>query len=336
MTKSLPRVDVLISTFNEERYVGRCLDAVITQDYPRELISIWLVDGGSTDGTVETARQYAARDGRINLIADGTRLNLPEALNLGIARCDAEIVVKIDAHGYPDRSFVRLAVEDFAAHDSGLACVGGRPLQQGETRFGRALAIARTSRYGVGASGYACNTNLEFVDTVQCGAYRRSALLEVGAFDPQMNYGEDEEANWRLRNAGYRILLDSRIRFHYFTRPTWGSAFRQYRNYGRARAAVVRKHPSFLRPYHLAPAALVGVLGLLVALSLFSAEARLALVALLGLYWTLAVAAAFAARIDHPRLLAETAAAFSALHLGYGVGLLDGCVSFSKKAPSIS
>src|SRR5919108_325016 len=55
-----PTVDVVVSTYNEERYIERCLDHVIGQDYPPELVRIWLVDGGSSDRTVEILRRRAA------------------------------------------------------------------------------------------------------------------------------------------------------------------------------------------------------------------------------------------------------------------------------------
>src|SRR6185312_7830129 len=132
-----------------------------------------------------------------------------------------------------------------------------RPEQTGETAWGVAAALARTSRFGTGGSVYAGTSQRELVDTVQCGVYRREALERVGAFDDSMVYGEDDELNWRLREAGYRIVLDDSIRFIYFTRASLSGLFRQYRNYGRAKVRVLARHPRFLRPWHLAPAAFV-------------------------------------------------------------------------------
>src|SRR5438876_5025635 len=230
-----PTVDVIVSSFDEERYVGRCLRAILSQDYPAELLRVWLVDGGSSDRTVEIARRISATDSRLTVVADGIKRNLPEALNLGLPKGNGELVAKIDAHGYPDLDFIRHAVAVFSNAGADVACVGGRPVQEGETAFGRALACARGSRFGVGGSVYAGRSTREFVDTVQCGVYRRTALDDVGHFDPSLIAGEDEELNWRLRCSGYRIVLDTRIRFHYVARSSWLAAFRQYRGYGRAR-----------------------------------------------------------------------------------------------------
>jgi len=301
-----------MSTLNEERHIARCLQEVIRQDYPAELVRIWLVDGGSSDRTVEIAARLADAEPRMTVIADGRRLNLPEALNVAIERSSGELIAKIDAHGYPERDFVSCAVAAFESAEIG--CVGGMPIQEGETPFGEALATARGSRFGVGGGTYAIKGDRKFVDSVQCGVYRRSVLDRVGAFDPAMNFGEDDELNWRVVQTGHRILVDRRIRFHYVTRPTWRAAYRQYRNYGEARVRVVRRHPEFLRPHHLAPAVFVTGGATLAASAVVSPAARRALTAAVAAYSTAALTAAN----GRPRV----AGAFAALHVGYGVGML--------------
>lgn len=320
------RIDVVISTLNEERYVERCLEHVLGQDYPRELVSVVLVDGGSTDRTVELAGRMAAQDPRLEVVADGRRRTLPEALNVGIARGSGELVAKIDAHGYPATDFLRRAVEAFDSGGEDIACVGGRPEQTGETEWGVAAALARTSRFGTGGSVYAGTSQRELVDTVQCGVYRREALERVGGFDDSMAYGEDDELNWRLREAGHRILLDDSIRFIYFTRASLRGLFRQYRNYGRAKVRVLARHPRFLRPWHLAPAAFVlGAVALVLGAALGPTWLRIAAAACAGTYIAGAVAVAFAAARS-PAVALRVVAAFAAIHFGYGTGMLAGLV----------
>jgi succinoglycan biosynthesis protein ExoA len=319
-------IDVVISTFNEERYIERCLEHVLGQDHPRQLVKVMLVDGGSTDRTVDLARRIAAQDARLEVVADGRRLALPEALNLGIAHGSGELVAKIDAHGYPATDFLRRAVDAFESAGEDVACVGGRPEQTGETPWGVAAALARTSRFGVGGSVYAGTSRQELVDTVQCGVYRRQAVERVGGFDESMVHGEDDELNWRLREAGYRILLDDSIRFVYFTRGSLRGLFLQYRNYGRAKVRVLARHPRFLRPWHLAPAAFVLVaVALVLAAAVGPTWLRIAAAACAAAYLAAAVVAAFKAGRE-PGVALRVVAAFAAIHFGYGSGMLAGLV----------
>ena len=323
--KDEPLVDVLISTFDEERDIERALDAVFAQT---RCARVTVVDGGSRDRTPAILRSRAQREPRLRVIADGVRRTLPEALNLGLSRTALPFVAKVDARTFLARDFLEHALAVLAepgAEDIG--CAGGQPEQFGTTAFGDGFARARTSAYGVGRSGYADRRARAEVDTVQCGVYRRIALDQVGRFDAALQYGEAEELNWRLRLAGWRIVRDARIRFRYVTRPSWSAAFRQYRNYGRARVAVWEKHPGFLRPHHLAPsAALVGAASLAV-LAPFSREARACALTGAAAYGIGALIAAVKGSEGRVDRVPYTMAAFTALHGGYGLGLAEALAS---------
>ena len=333
MPLETPSIDVLVCTYNEEAYIQRCLRSLFAQRYPTRP-HVFVIDGGSTDRTVDVVRSLQPEYAALTVIADGRRLNLPESLNLGLERSCGHLIAKVDAHGYAERDFLARAVAGLQQHGPAVGCIGGRPLQEGETPFGRALALARSSSFGVGASGYARESRLAEVSTVQCGVYRRRALVDVGGFDPDMQYGEDEELNWRLRRAGWTILLDTQVRFHYVTRPTWRAAFRQYRNYGRARVRVIRKHPRFLRPHHLVPPAFVAGVGGQAALAPFSRKARRRLGATISLYGILTGVAAARAANGDLHLVPRVAGAFPALHLGYGWGMLAGVAATAMRAAS--
>jgi glycosyltransferase involved in cell wall biosynthesis len=324
----LPNVDVVVCTYNEGAYIARCLEHILQQDYSPGLLGVLLVDGGSTDDTLAIASKWAQADSRLRILTTGERLNLPQSLNHALEQSSADIVAKIDGHGYPDKSFIRLAVEALI-EDETLACVGGRPIQMGDTRFGEAVALARQSRVGVGGSEYGRRATRDYVATVQCGVYRRAALDEVGWFDTSMNFAEDEELNWRLTQRGHRILLDVAVKFHYVARPSWRAAYRQYENYGRARVMVVRKHRKYMRLYHTAPSLFLLTLSVLSIASVFSPSLRHLVVATAALYFgTIAIEAV---RVSCRRfeLAVLTIGAFTALHLGYAVGMLRGLASVS-------
>ena len=111
----------------------------------------------------------------------------------------------MDAHTYLYPDYLRRAAELLAEEGPKVCCVGAQPEQVGETPFGEAVALARGSSFGVGNSVYADERVRAEVDTIQAGVYRRAPIEEVGGFRTDMLVGEDEELNWRLKKAGYRL-----------------------------------------------------------------------------------------------------------------------------------
>ena len=77
-----PFVTVILPVRNEARFIRRCLEAVLSQDYARERMQVLVVDGMSDDGTRAIVNQFVARDARVRLI-DNPKQIVPTALNLG-------------------------------------------------------------------------------------------------------------------------------------------------------------------------------------------------------------------------------------------------------------
>lgn len=329
-----PLVSLVLPILNEAAHLDRSLGAIDRQSYPRDLIEILAVDGGSNDGTLEMLRARMASDRRVRLLG-GPGVNTPQAMRIGAAAASGEIIVKVDGHGWMNDHFVEVAVDRLLA-DPRLGCVGGVIEPIATTAAQRANAIARFSWLGVGGGVYTRGKHVQETDTVQCGAYRRAALDDAGGFDPALAYGEDEELNFRVRRAGWRILLDPAMRFMYQVRPDAFALFRQYFRYGRARVAVIRRHPSFFRLKHALPGLVVACLIASVPLAISSW--RNVTLTFWGGYAALLLGGGSALAIRHrfsrPDLVA---ASLAALHLGYGLGTLRGLLdrprALAERAP---
>ena len=161
---------------------------------------------------------------------------------------------------------------------------------------------------------------------------RPARARAAGGFDEELQLGEDEELNHRLRRAGFRILFEPRMRFSDVIRPTSKGLWRQYRAYGRARVKVVRKHPNFLRAKHAAPLALVSAAGISAVLPLARRPLWRVPAAPAGGYAALlaggGAALSVRARFGHPWLVM---ASLACVHLGYGIGSLQGIADWARR-----
>jgi glycosyltransferase involved in cell wall biosynthesis len=321
--KQLPFVSLVMSLRNEETFLSTSLAAIEDQDYPKELYELIAVDGGSTDRSVEILKAFPLSVSHTTL-ATGSNLTIPAAMNLGIRAARGDIIIKLDAHGYPSRNFVRGIAERLWAQPD-LGAVGGCIVQRGETPAAEANGWARTSAFGVGRGPYTAGQEEGYVASVQCGGYRREVLDRVGIFDEEIGVGEDDELNWRVVKGGYRILFTPAIEFFYYARSTLRALFRQYFWYGDARTLVLRKHPDFLRIKHLVPPAFVVALLLSFSLAFFFTFGRYSLAGLLAAYGLgLVAASARLAREKGWRYFPRFLGSFSAMHVGYGIGFLCG------------
>jgi glycosyltransferase involved in cell wall biosynthesis len=333
-TKSVerqPMVTVIMPVRNEAGFIARSLGAALAQDYPADRLEALLVDGRSTDQTRTVVASMAEADPRVRLLDNPAGI-APTALNIGIAAAKGEIIVRVDGHCIISANYVSSAVA--ALRESGANCVGGQVETLGHTPMGRAIAAAMTSPIGVGDAKFRYITTSQYVDTLFWGAYWRDEMLALGGFDEELVRNQDDEFNYRLRQAGGRILLDSRASAVYYCRDSIKRLWRQYYEYGFWKIRVFQKHIGAARWRHALPGGFVLFLLLTpIMLLLGGWPAGLALLGL-GSYAALLLGGAiFTAARSEWRYLLRLPIIWLCLHLAYGAGMLVGLVYWNLRRP---
>jgi glycosyltransferase involved in cell wall biosynthesis len=128
-----------------------------------------------------------------------------------------------------------------------------------------------------------------------------------------------------LANRRDVACIGGRMAFFYYVRPAFGALFRQYYNYGAARVKVLRKHPSFFRWKHVAPAAVIMTAVVALVLGLVAPQVAWPFIIALLVYGSfLVVAAATIGLKSHFYRFHYLLVSLLMLHLGYGLGMLRG------------
>jgi len=211
-------VAVVVPARNAEGMLAECLDSIVRQG-PGELI---VVDGLSTDRTLEIARSFGAR-----ILSDEGR-GLPAARSIGGRAASRRAVVLVDADVIlPDGSLEALLRE---FHEGGYTALqAGLESESGSGYWGQALA--EHHRTGLSRHWFG------LVATV----FDRDALLAHG-FDAAFESGEDIELRWRLSRAGVKAGVSRTTIVRHRFDDTWAFARGQFRADGRGLARMVRKH----------------------------------------------------------------------------------------------
>ena len=326
-----PTVTVIMPVRNEESFITQSLRAVLDQDYPAGRLQVLVADGMSEDRTREIVGELArAHPAHAVEIVDNPGGIVPTGINAALALAMGQVIVRVDGHTIIEPDYVAECVAALAA--SGADNVGGRMDAVGRGPVGEAVALATSSRFGVGDSQFHYAAGEHWVDTVYLGAWRREVFERVGAFDTEMVRNQDDEFNYRIRAAGGRILLTDRIHSRYYSRSSLRTLFRQYRQYGFWKVRVLQKHPKQMSARQFVPPVFVAVLTGGVLLGPLSRVVRRVSLAASGAYCLAAVTASISIARKHGwRHLPLLPVAFAAMHLGYGGGFLAGLVRFGRR-----
>ena len=112
------KVVTTIPSLNEERSIERSVRSLMTQDLPASWHMIHVVDGGSTDKTIDIVKELqdeVKREGgpRIQVIRNPERFS-PQARNLSLEACpkDTEFIFEMSSHAWVPKDHLRKRIED--------------------------------------------------------------------------------------------------------------------------------------------------------------------------------------------------------------------------------
>lgn len=315
---STPFVSIVMPALNEENFIADAIRSVLPEgaDFNWELL---VLDGGSTDATRDIVRAFSAADARIRLIANRKRLQAA-AMNTAARMADPRsgMLVRADCHAIYPPGFVAGCLRTLL--ETGAASVVVPLRSEGRTCLQHAIAFAQNSRMGNGGSAHRTGGRSGYVDHGHHAAFDRRVFLDLGGYDETFSHNEDAEYDARLTRAGHRIYLDANLTIGYFPRNTLGSLARQYRNYGRGRARMLRKHSITLKPRQMLPvAALIGSAG---ALPLALADPRAMLFPLSYVMACLLWGGALSV-LHWRRCLAFSGMAALVMHMSWAFGFLS-------------
>ena len=331
---SMIRLSVIVPCRNEIRYIGKCVESILAQDFPKTDMEVLFVDGMSTDGTRDLLTDYCSRYAFLHLI-DNEKFIVPSALNLGIAQAKGEILMRLDVHTVYDTNYMSVLVrklDELNADNVGCVC---RTDVLNKTPKSLAIKAVLSSRFGVGNSDFRTGVaNEQLVDTVPFCCYRRSVFEKYGLFDERLVRNQDIEFNKRIVNDGGSIYLIPQALCTYYARESFRAMARNNYSNGLWNVLTVKLTHRFtsLSVRHFVP--MLFLLSLICPLALMAVDLRFGLIAAASacayLLLTLLVCQRAALRSKSLKVR-YLFAAFTTLHLSYGYGSLIGLFTFCRK-----
>lgn len=223
-------LSVICPIYNEEKYIAKCIDSILAQDYPKENLEVIFADGISTDRTRAIVAEYVSKYPFIRLIDNPKRI-VPPALNAAIAVSRGDIIMRLDAHASYEPNYfsaIAAALDKYDADNAGSVCK-----TDVLNKTPKALAIREVLSHPLGVGNSAFRTGIERVkdvDTVPFGCWRRSVFSRFGKYDERLVRNQDIELNKRIKAGGGKIVIIPDTYCTYFARETFSKLAKN--NYG--------------------------------------------------------------------------------------------------------
>ena len=229
---SLPGVSIIVTTFNSEPTIDECLRSILELDYPKHLLEVIVIDGGSTDATTERAKTYPVK-------MMYSQLNPPAAYNLVLKDIKNEVIGLIDSDAKVEKSWLRKLVKHL--DDAKVAGASGTV----ETWNSDNL-VPRVIGYELNYRYQRLPDTVERVATMNL-LLKTKVTMEIGGFDEDLPTQYDTDIGARLAEAGYKIAFDTEAICYHFHRPTLLAFFKQQYKYGQNTWKLYFKHPKLAR-----------------------------------------------------------------------------------------
>jgi poly-beta-1,6-N-acetyl-D-glucosamine synthase len=240
--EDLPKITLLVPAYREAASLDGTLSALHDLDYPA--YEVLVIDDGSPDATAEIARRHVRRDTRFRLLRKEVNEGKAMAMNDAIPLATGEIVVVVDA----DARLHRPALRYIAAHFVRLprvAAVTGNPRVANSTTLLAALqTLEFTSIISMLRRAQVVWGRMLTVSGV-ISAFRKSALTDIGMFDPAM-VTEDIDVTWRLQRRFYDVRYEPRALVDMTVPTTLRGLWRQRRRWATGLTQVLRYHRGLL------------------------------------------------------------------------------------------
>jgi glycosyltransferase AglE len=234
-----PMVSVIVPVYQGERHIGDCIRSVLAQDYPSGRFEVIVVDNGSTDASVATARAFD----RVRVLIESETRSSYAARNRGIRNASGEILAFLDSDCVAEPNWLRNAVH--ALNEQAAELIGG-------------CVVFDYGPHPTGAELYDSMTNMQIERNVQERGIaktanlvvRRRAFDQVGEFPGSMASGGDVAWTSHATRSGLNLIYSAEARVHHPARRLGALMKKQFRvGRGQPRAWMLqgRSRLGFLR-----------------------------------------------------------------------------------------
>ena len=238
----MTKISVIIPTYNDSKDIRKCLRSLKKQTLKwGKDFEVIVVDGHSTDGTDEIAKEMGAKVVYEDI---GTRGG---ACNVGAEYAKSDIIVFTDADAYFPSDWIEKILKKF--RETGADVVGGDDILGKDANDFERLMFSFDIFRGNPKNEREVINRLRGVDT----AYKKRVFESVGGFNPKLASVEETEMHWRMHKMGYKMVFDPDIFVYHHRRRDMKGLIKQMIRNGIGRIVAIRHRPEMISLMDILP-----------------------------------------------------------------------------------
>jgi succinoglycan biosynthesis protein ExoA len=247
-----PDVSVVITTFSEGRYLDSLLEDIAGQVLEGVCLEVLLVEAGNYSES--RAKSHLGPLSDVLTYFHEPGMSRTMALNKLFDAAKGELIVRLDARSHVDNRYL-LNLRNLSL-STNAENVGGVMRPIGLTKDQQLIAeiMIHPASFGGAKSRSSCYSG--YVDSVYLGAFnalmcKRKIDQWFDSLHPKIS--EDSDLNFRLRQAGGKVYIESSIIVYHYPRESLSRFFRLCYNYGVGRGLFLLKHRAISAYRQLVP-----------------------------------------------------------------------------------
>jgi len=256
------KISVVVPCRNESKYIAECIAAIFKCELAdNSELNVFIVDGMSDDGTRQIVLDLMENYPFLHLI-DNLNLLTPFAFNLGIhAGGKVDYVQIVGARHILSSNYLLKSIQRIES-DSTVWCVGGKIINEFVNNTGQVISKAMSTSFGMGIGNFRTLSKSGFTDTVTSPMYPYWVFDKIGFFDEELIRNQDDDFNYRIKQAGGKIFFDNELSLKYYVRGSYTSLSRQFFQYGYWKVFVNKKHKAVTTLRQVVPPLFVLYIGI--------------------------------------------------------------------------
>lgn len=317
---------VFIPTLNEKDHISHVLDFCLSSQ-----CDIYVVDGGSADGTREIVKDYSSRMPARVFLLENPNKTQADAMQVFLSECKDKAysyVIRMDAHSKYNAGFIENILDLLKSGKADSIVV---PMETiGESGLQPAASVLFSSKLGTGGSAHRGGATSGYIDHGHHAGFTMESLQKLGGYDPYFVANEDAEYDYRLTLSGGKIFLSVENTIGYYPRKDYKGFYKQYVKYGFYRAANLLKHSAQPKLRQMLPVAAFVAL-ILAVVSVFSGDLLFTIIGASPFMMYLVAVLMLTLRM--PRSLSTKLKVFNiavVTHLSFGYGFMMRCLGLRK------